>query len=348
MIDPVMREALVRMAPGTGLRDGLERIQRGHTGGLVVLGDGPEVIALCDGGIAFDVAFQPTLLRELSKMDGAVVLSADGKRIVRANVQLVPSPTFPTKESGTRHRSAERTALQTGVPVVSVSASMNTLTLYANGQRHQLVEPAVVMNRAIQALSTIERYRQRLDLANQRLFVAEMNDYASVSDVLSVLQRQLMLERAVSDLDMSIVELGVDARQLSLQLAELEGTNTHDIEMLVRDYITAAAVPTDEQVAEALAALDTLPDSELLNTTTLARQLGLPANEENLMQSLTPRGYRALAKVPRVQKFLMDHIVALFATLPALLAANPAELAEAEHVSSLWARHIFEGLRRLS
>ncbi|SDL92829.1 diadenylate cyclase [Corynebacterium mycetoides] len=343
-----LRRTLERLAPGTALRDGLERIQRGHTGGLIVLGDTPEVIQICDGGIEFDVPFQATLLRELSKMDGAVVLSSDGSRIVRANVQLVPSPSYPTGETGTRHRAAERTALQTGVPTVSVSASMNTLTLYAHGQRHLLDEPAVLSARANQALSTVERYRARLDLAGQRLFVAEMNDYATVADVLNVLQRQIMLERAANDMDEGIVELGVDSRQLRLQLTELRGSITEDIEMLVRDYITSPTVPSDEQVADALAALGRLPDSELLNSASLARPLGLPASEENLMQDVSPRGYRALSRVPRVQKFLMDQIVSEFGSLAELLAASPERLAGAERVSPLWARHIYEGLRHLA
>ncbi|EEI17905.1 DNA integrity scanning diadenylate cyclase DisA [Corynebacterium lipophiloflavum] len=353
MTDPssepkTLRSTLELLAPGTALRDGLERIQRGHTGGLIVLGDGPEVTHICDGGIEFDVDFQPTLLRELSKMDGAVILSSDVSRIVRANVQLVPSPSYPTVETGTRHRAAERTALQTGVPTVSVSASMNTLTLYANGKRHLLDEPAVLTARANQALSTVERYRSRLDLAGQRLFVAEMNDYATVADVLNVLQRQIMLARAANDMDEGIVELGVDSRQLALQLTELRGSIEEDVEMLVRDYIASPTVPSDEQVAAALATLGELPDSELLNTASLARPLGLPATEENLMHDVVPRGYRALSRVPRVQRFLMDHVVSEFGSLPDLLGADPERLADAEHVSPLWARHIYEGLRRLT
>lgn len=345
--NPTLRDTLQLIAPGTLLRDGLERIQRGHTGGLIVLGDHPEVIEVCDGGIEFDVPFQPTLLRELSKMDGAVVLSADLSRIVRANVKLVPSPDYPTVETGTRHRAAERTALQTGVPTVSVSASMNTLTLYAHGERHLLEDPAVLTARANQALSTVERYRTRLDLSGQRLFVAEMNDYATVADVVNVLQRQLLLRRAANDMDEWIVELGVDSRQLALQLAELRGTIDEDIEMLVRDYIAAPGVPGNERVAEALTGLDQLPDAELLHPASLARPLGLPTAEENLVEEVAPRGYRALSRVPRVPKFLMDHIVAEFGTLSALLHADPARLAEAEHVSALWARHVYEGLRRL-
>ena len=127
--DDVLRATLAAVAPGTMLRDGLERILRGNTGGLVVLGYDDVVESLATGGFELDVVFSATRLRELSKMDGAVVLSTDGSRIVRANVQLVPDPSIPTDESGTRHRSAERAAIQTGYPVISVSHSMNIVTV---------------------------------------------------------------------------------------------------------------------------------------------------------------------------------------------------------------------------
>ncbi|WP_087117507.1 DNA integrity scanning diadenylate cyclase DisA [Corynebacterium urinipleomorphum] len=343
-----MRDTLQRLAPGTDLRDGLERIKRGNTGALIVLGDGPEVADVCDGGIEFDVPFTPTLLRELSKMDGAVILSDDAARITRANVQLVPSPTFPTSETGTRHRAAERTALHTGVPVVSVSASMNIVTVYADGKRHVIEEPVVMMTRARQAIATVEQYRSRVDKANQRLSVAEINRYATVEDVLHLLQRQLLLQRAARDVDDQILELGTDARQLRLQLSELRGTICHDISMLVCDYLVADGAPSNTLIDDTLSSLDLLPDPELLNTSALASTLGLPATEENLMEAVTPRGYRALTRIPRVQKFLIDHIVAEFGDLDAIRAADAEELAQAENVSPLWARHIVEGLRRFA
>lgn len=341
-----MRDTLQRLAPGTQLRDGLERIKRGHTGALIVLGDGPEVTEICDGGIEFDVPFTPTLLRELSKMDGAVILSDDATRITRANVQLVPSPTFPTTETGTRHRAAERTALHTGVPVVSVSASMNIVTVYADGKRHVIEEPVVLMTRARQAIATVEQYRSRVDKANQRFSVAEMNRYATVEDVLHLLQRQLLLQRAARDVDDQILELGADARQLRLQLSELRGNIYQDIAMLVCDYVVADGAPSNSLIDDTLDRLSLLPDPELLNTSALASTLGLPATEENLMEDVTPRGYRALNRIPRVQKFLIDYIVAEFGDLNAIREADAERLAEAENVSPLWARHIVEGLRR--
>src|ERR1700684_1029266 len=159
---PSLREAVARLAPGTALRDGLERIRRGRTGALIVLGNDENVEAICDGGFSLDVRYAPTRLRELSKMDGAVVLSTDGSRIVRANVQLVPDPSIPTDESGTRHRSAERAAIQTGYPVISVSHSMNIVTVYVGGERHVVADSATILSRANHAIATLERDKTRL------------------------------------------------------------------------------------------------------------------------------------------------------------------------------------------
>ena len=111
--DDLLRATLAAVAPGTALRDGLERILRGNTGALIVLGHDRAVEALCTGGFELDVEFSATRLRELSKMDGGVVVTADLGKIVRAGVQLVPDPNIATEETGTRHRTAERVAKQT-------------------------------------------------------------------------------------------------------------------------------------------------------------------------------------------------------------------------------------------
>ena len=124
--DERRRVALAVVAPGTALRDGLERIVRGNTGALIVLGCDPAVLEICSGGFELDAEFSATRLRELAKMDGAIVLDRTASRILRAAVQLVPDPRLPTPESGTRHRTAERAARQTGFPVISVSKSMRT------------------------------------------------------------------------------------------------------------------------------------------------------------------------------------------------------------------------------
>src|SRR6201985_3916088 len=125
-----MIEALAAVAPGTPLRDGLDRILQARMGALIVVGDSPEVLTICSGGFLLDAEFTPQRLSELAKMDGAIILAPDASRIARANVHLVPNPNVPTSETGTRHRTAERVARSIDVPVISVSEDMAGVTLY--------------------------------------------------------------------------------------------------------------------------------------------------------------------------------------------------------------------------
>ena len=202
-----------------------------------MLGYDERVETICDGGFALDVRFAPTRLRELSKMDGAVILSTDGNRIVRANVQLVPDPTIPTDESGTRHRSAERAAIQTGYPVISVSHSMNIVTVYVAGERHVVADSATIMSRANQAIATLERYKARLDEVSRQLSTAEIEDFVTLRDVMTVVQRLEMVRRIGLEIDYDAVELGTDGRQLRLQLEELLGGNDTARELIERQKV---------------------------------------------------------------------------------------------------------------
>lgn len=343
-----VRAVVSRLAPGTALRDGLERILRGRTGGLIVLGYDELVEDICDGGFHLDVAFAPTRMRELAKMDGAVVLTGDGDRIVRANVQLVPDPSLPTQESGTRHRAAQRTAIQTGYPVVSVSQSMSIISLYIGGTRYVLDASETILSRANQTLATLERYRIRLDEVNRALSISEIEDYVILREVLTVLQRLEMVRRLSQEIEYNVIELGVDGRQLALQLEDLVGGKDSSRELLVRDYLPGDQVPDAAQVRAVLTALGELTDSELLDTTVLARILGYPATLEALDQPISPRGFRLLHRIPRLQHLQIDRLVAAFGTLQNLLATGAGDLQAVDGIGDRWARHIREAISRLA
>jgi diadenylate cyclase len=171
-----LRATLSSVAPGTSLREGLERILRGRTGALIVVGHDRSIEAISTGGFALDVPFTATGLRELAKMDGAIILDKDASRIVMAGVHLMPDPSIATEETGTRHRTADRVARQTGVPVISVSASMHIIALYLENLRHVLEDTGAVLGRANQALQTLERYRNRLDEVSDALSALEIED----------------------------------------------------------------------------------------------------------------------------------------------------------------------------
>lgn len=326
------------------MREGLERILRGRTGALVVLGFDKQVDSLCTGGFTLDVEFSATRLRELAKMDGAIVVDMKNNRIVRAATQLVPDPAIPTSESGTRHRTAERTARQTGHPVISVSQSMNLVALYLNHSRHVLEDSAEILSRANQALATLERYRHRLDEVAGTLSALEIEDLATLRDVATVAQRQEMVRRIHTEIEGYVVELGSDGRLLSLQLTELVAGLAPDRALLVQDYVHDPA--TDHRTH--LSDLEALEQSDLLELPLVANALGYTGGEAMLDQPISPRGYRLLARVPRLPGSIVERLVTHFGGLQQLLSANVEDLLAIDGVGGARARTIREALSRLA
>src|SRR5690554_7725694 len=126
------------VAPGTMLYEGLENVLRARTGALIVVSDSEQVLNMVGGGFIIDAHFNPASLSELPQMDGAIRLSADAKKILRANAHLTPDPMIPTIETGARHRTAERVAVETGELVIAISQRRNVITLYKGNERHML------------------------------------------------------------------------------------------------------------------------------------------------------------------------------------------------------------------
>lgn len=343
----LQRSTLAALAPGTALREGLERILRGRTGALIVLGFDKMVESICTGGFVLDVEFSATRVRELSKMDGAVVLTKDGSRIVRAGVQLVPDPAIPTVETGTRHRTAERVNKQTGYAVISVSQSMQLIALYNQGTRTVLEDSGTILSKANQALATLERYKLRLDEVAGTLSALEIEDLVTVRDVAQVAQRLEMVRRIAVEIEGYVVQLGVDGRLLELQLDELVAGVDTDRELIARDYLIERKGKS-RTVPETLAELDALDRNELLELSAVARALGFSGSAEALDSAASPRGYRLLAKVPRLPGTVIDRLVEHFGGLQKLLAASVADLQAVEGVGETRARTVREGLSRLA
>jgi diadenylate cyclase len=346
--DDLLRMTLAQVAPGTELRDGLERVLRGNTGALIVLGHDKLVDSLCTGGFELDVDFSATRLRELSKMDGAVVVTPAIARIVKAGVQLVPDSRIETTETGTRHRTAERVAKQTGHPVISVSQSMRIIALYVDGRRYVLDDSAAILSRANQALATLERYKLRLDEVSGTLSALEIEDLVTVRDAMAVSQRLEMVRRIATEIEGYVVELGTDGRLLILQLDELMAGVDVERELVVRDYLPPPAGRRPRKLDDALAELDTLSATDLLELSTIARAVGYPATADALDMAVSPRGYRLLAKVPRLPNLVVDRLIDHFGGLQKLLAAGIDDLQAVEGVGELRARSVREGLSRLA
>ena len=338
-------DALAAVAPGTGLREGLDRILQAGMGALIVVGDGPEVLNICSGGFLLDAAFSPQRLSELAKMDGAIILAGDASRIARANVHLVPNPNVPTSETGTRHRTAERVARSIEVPVISVSEDMQVIAVYVADEKYPLEPIPRLLNRANQALQTLERYKSRLDSVSGSLSALEVEDLVTLRDVVTVLQRTEMVRRIAEELSFNIVELGVDGRLVRLQLEELMGGVDDDRRLVIQDYFHE---DSDWHVGDALEALADLDTDDLLDLKTVASMLHLAGGAADLDVSLQPRGYRLLAKIPRLPDGVIDRIIDRFGNLQKIMRATIDDLDDVEGVGEARARAIKEGLSRLA
>jgi len=342
-VNEAMRDALARVAPGTPLRDGIDRVVRSKAGALLVLGDDADVLSICSGGFLVDAPYSPQRLSELAKMDGAIILSTEGGRIARANVHLVPDPSVPTSETGTRHRTAERVARSLDVPVVSASEEMGVINVYAGGSKRQLQEVGHLLDRANQALQTLERYKVRLDDAIMNLTAVEVEDVVTLRDVVAVVQRGEMVHRIAEEIETMIIELGIDARLLRLQLDELYGEIDDELDLVVADYL-----PAGRTLADTLEVMARLSDDEVSNLRLTADALSPDRDSTDLTQEVVPKGMRLLHRVSRLPSSTATAVADHFGGLAKLQRATVDDLMAVDDVDEATARSIRETLSRVT
>ncbi|WP_268928953.1 DNA integrity scanning diadenylate cyclase DisA [Microaerobacter geothermalis] len=338
-----MREILQFVAPGTPFRTGLDNVLRAKTGGLIVVGYGPEVMELVDGGFRIDCEYSPASLYELAKMDGAIILSDDGKKILFANTQLIPDSSIPSSETGIRHRTAERLAKQTGKLVVSISQRRNVITLYKGNFRYALKDMGVILTKANQAIQTLEKYKSVLNQALTNLGALEFEELVTLQEVALVIQRIEMVLRIKAEIEKYINELGTEGRLISMQLEELVSNTEEEASLLIQDYCKSSNTSSNYVLTE----LHKLSSDELLENHTIVRLLGYTGSINIQEEPVSPRGYRLLSKIPRLPSAILENLIERFHHLPQIMMATIEELDEVDGIGEVRARAIKEGLKRI-
>jgi diadenylate cyclase len=332
------------VSPGTAVREGIDNIVLARTGGLVVIGEEDELAPLLSGGIKLDVEYAPSVLYQLAKMDGAITLSQSATKILWANVQLTPDPTILSRETGTRHRTAERVSKQTSALVISISERLAAVSLFADGAKYILQEIPAVLAKANQALATLDKYRARFDQVSMRLTALEFEGGVTLHDALTVLQRAEMATRMAVEIERYIVELGAEGRLIEAQLEDMLVGVAADRAALVNDYLVD---PSEESFTTVIESLPRLPHQDLLDFGRLGELMGHDRKLNTLDFPVTPRGYRILGKIPRLPDPVVHNVVRDFGRFDELLAATAGELEGVEGVGEVRAKEIREGLRRL-
>jgi diadenylate cyclase len=329
---PDSYEVLRRFAPGTTLRIAVELIHAQGTGALIVLGSGVKLESISSGGFYLkDTRFTAQRLAELSKMDGGIIVDDERGLITRANVHFIPDPTIETNETGTRFRTAERMAIQTGSDVLAVSEeSWRTAVVYRDGQRYELARPADLLASANNSLNSLERLRRRLQAAEDRLSRAEVDDVVATRDVLVVLARATLVKRMYAEIERTLIALGGEAELIHIQATDLVEGVDELAENVFADYRKRSG---KKSVFARLAAVAT---DELHDLSVLASALGFPEVEE----AMEPRGLRALSRVPRLPDSVRHSLASHFRGFQRLLHATVADLEKVEGVGRARAQQL--------
>ena len=345
--DENITEVLKKIAPGTQIREGLESILRAKTGALLLITDNQDIIKeVVDGGFYINEDYTSSKLYELAKMDGAIVLSGDFKKILFANAQLIPSHEIPTVETGTRHRTAERTAKQTGELVISISQRRNIITVFKGNSRYVLEDTEAVLNKANQALQTLEKYKKVFDNKLNILNEYEFNDIVTLDNVLTVIQRAEMVKRIVEEIQSNIYELGADGRLVNMQLPELIGGLYKEEELIIKDYIIIN--PKENiGVEDIITKLSELSYEELRNLSNIAKIIKYEFVDAYEEVAVYPKGYRILNKIPRMPVNIVENLVKSFKSFQHILAAEINDLDDVEGIGEVRARTIKQSLQRM-
>jgi diadenylate cyclase len=304
--DSLLIESLKLFSPGTSIRLALEDIKRANMGALIVV-DKEGLMKIVEGGFKLNCKFSPQRLVELAKMDGAIILSKDLKKILYANTVLVPAIDVATKETGTRHKAAERTAKQIKTIVIAVSERKNKITLYSGDEQYPLNSPQETLRRATETLQILEK---QVDLFNDSLLnlnILELMNLVTVEEVASFIQRAEIVTDISNTIKRYLVELGKEGNIVSLRLKELTKNTLSERDLVLKDYI-------GDKYNKVRDLLEIIDFDSLLDLTTISNIVfGKPSDN-----NISPLGLRLLGKTNLFEgdiSLLVNHFGSLYKIL---------------------------------
>jgi len=312
--DDPFDDAIEMVSSGTPLREAIELINAAQNGALLCIGDVDHVLDLGGGGFRIDVPFTPQRLYELSKMDGAILLSENAKKIVRANFHLSPDPNIPTSETGMRYRSASRTSAATEALVIAISERRHQISLYRNGEGLTLDSDEILLQKCNQGLMSLQNSRNNLERASVRLSFLEMDDISTVADVTEVLFRYIHIFKLAIETKRFIDFLGDNSWLLQNQLDEIVRGLADSYLLIIRDYAISDDIDEVRLIAKSLP--EHASDDKSGDIMRLLGYSEVPADKEQLL----PRGFRTISRISMLDEEAVARIIDEYGSLQAVIS----------------------------
>jgi diadenylate cyclase len=334
---------LEKVSPGTPFREAIDSIMRMRNGALILVADLDQANQVVQTGFFLDTQLTPQRLVELAKMDRAIVVSEDLEKIFYANAYLVPDPSIPSNETGTRHLTAEKVAKQLGCATIAISESkMGRVTIYYGHLRYVLPDIAALSARVNQALRVLEQYRITFDELSRELTALELEGRVLPYHVANIIQNIVQMLDTEDEIRRYFVELGEEKELMELLLEWLMLGLRDQLELLVEDFRA-----TNRNIHAIIEEIRHLPPEDLLSTEKIMEVLGYAAGEEALDAVIPSKGYRVLDQIPRLPRSISERLIEELGSLKAILRAGEKELMEIKGIAEVRARAVKSGLKRL-
>ena len=325
-----------QLIPGQPLRNGMDLVADKKTGALIVVGTSSKLERISSGGISLtNCSYTPEMLSELAKMDGAIVVDSEVSNILKANVHLNPSDNIATSQTGTRHRTAQRVSVETGLSVVAVSEESSIIKVFKGNDVNELEESSIIFGRVNESLQSIDRTRRRFDDAVLELGELEIENTLTKQQVLEVIQRGELLGRLSKQVRKEAVGLGEDAGLVMIQIDSFESGVRRTLDLVLRDHLPTKRFRNINKAVEAISNLT----YEELNK---VEYLGSVLFMEPLDETSISKGYRVLGRLPGLPDNLHDLLIHKFKTLPNLLNASTDKLFEVDGIGRNRAQQLRE------
>ncbi len=325
-----------QLIPGQPLRNGVDLIADKKTGALIVIGTTAKLEKISSGGLSLNnCSFTSEMLSELAKMDGAIIVDSQVDNILKANVHLNPSDNISTSQTGTRHRTAERVSIETGLSVVAVSEESSTIKVFNGTNVNELEESSIILGRVNESLQSVDRTRRRFDDAVLELGELEIENTLTNQQVIEVIQRGELLGRLSHQVRKEAVELGEDSGLVMIQIDSLESGVRNTLNLVLKDHLPTKKFRNINKAVDDISNLT----YEELNT---IQHLGSVLFMEPLDEISVSKGFRVLGRLPGLPDNLHDSLIQKFKTLPNLLNASTDKLFEVDGIGRNRAQQLRE------
>ena len=330
------------MSPGKPLRAAIDRIQEANLGAIIVLGDPKKLSDVMRGGFELNTAYTPQKVYELSKMDGAIILSENIKTIYGANIQLQPDSNIKTDESGTRHQAANRIAKQKGNLVIAVSERRNKITVYKGDFIYSLNELSNLLVKSSQAITALEKYSVGIEKGWTNLSVLEFDNMVTLYDVVEVIRMYGLLFKMSEELLDYMAELGIESRLVKIQYDEIMLNKNESFIDLIKDYKSE-----NEKAEKVVENIRNLTKEELFEDENIVNILGYNLKDISLDEGVKSRGYSLLSSINKITKKDIELITGELKDVQMILLASPEKISQIKGISKFKSEHIHKALARL-